>query len=134
MRYWAFLLVKLLLSGLIPLLLWLPLADAMLAYHPTPAWPWRALIKLTVVPFYALFCVLLHWAIRDQRFRCRVGLRRLRMPVSSGSYGSLLLDRPATEYICPFGHGKLLAQDLGVAGQVLAWTRYGDVWEELCRD
>lgn len=73
--------------------------------------------------------------VRDQRYRCRVCLRRLRMPVETGSRGFMLqLGRPRTEYICPYGHGTLKEEDTPTS--VLdgpEWTRHSDdIWAELC--
>lgn len=135
MRYWSFLALKLAASLVVPLLLWLPVAHHLLANQPVTAWPVRTLVKLSTIPFWVGFCVLLHFSLRDHRFRCRVCLRRLRMPVSNGSYAALLLNRPGTEYICPFGHGKLYVLDTEPGGYPLArWTRSGDIWHELTED
>jgi hypothetical protein len=71
--------------------------------------------------------------LRDQRFRCPVCARKLRMPVGQGSYGAMLLDHPGTEYVCPYGHGKLLVQVWISADDGPTWTRYGSFWEELFR-
>jgi hypothetical protein len=69
--------------------------------------------------------------VYDQRYRCRTCARRLRMPVEQGSYATLLLDHPGVEYVCPFGHGKLLVQ-VWVSNQLAPkWTRYGTIWQEL---
>lgn len=67
----------------------------------------------------------------DQRYRCRVCARRLRMPVDQGSYSALLLDHPGVEYVCPYGHGKLLVA-VWVSDQTPPkWTEYGNFWQEL---
>ena len=134
MRYWALLAIKLLISALVPLLLWLPVEHHILANQPVTAWPLRTLAKLSTFPFVVLFSVLLQWTLRDQRFRCRVCARRLRMPISDGTYGAVLLDRPGTEYICPFGHGKLYVPEADPTGNILTrWTRYGDLWQEISK-
>jgi len=73
-------------------------------------------------------------AIHDQRRRCRTCLRRLIMPVASGSWGNILrLGRPHTEWICPFGHGTLSIDDLHLTGsENPAWEPHdGDIWKEL---
>jgi hypothetical protein len=70
----------------------------------------------------------------DQVRRCRVCLRRLRMPVETGSWGSMLLSgRPRIEYICPYGHGTLKADELQIYGiRMPEWTAHdGGLWEEL---
>jgi hypothetical protein len=71
----------------------------------------------------------------DQRRRCRTCLRRLRMPVETGSWGRMLLfGRPRIEYICPYGHGTLKEDELQIYGsETPEWTRNSrDAWEEFC--
>jgi hypothetical protein len=71
----------------------------------------------------------------DQRRRCRTCLRRLRMPVETGSWGRMLLfGRPRIEYICPYGHGTLKEDELQIYGsETPEWTRNSrDPWEEFC--
>jgi hypothetical protein len=89
------------------------------------------------------FCVLAVWlitvglmslAIRDQRQRCRTCLRRLIMPVASGSWANILtIGRPQTEWICPFGHGTLRIDELQITGKEPPdWRRHDDdIWKEL---
>lgn len=78
-------------------------------------------------------CGLLYLAWLDQRYRCRVCLRRLRMPVETGSWSSMLqFGRPRVEYICPYGHGTLEVPEVQIAGPEHAgWRAHGDIWEEL---
>ena len=76
---------------------------------------------------------LVYLAIWDQRYRCRTCLRKLRMPIETGSWGRMLqLGRPQIEYICPFGHGKLNVEEVQISGSVTPeWTEHGDMWQEL---
>ncbi len=72
--------------------------------------------------------------LRDQRRRCRTCLRRLVMPVNSGSWGNMVIfGRPTTELICPFGHGTLSIDELQITGKQLpAWQPHSDnIWTEL---
>ena len=89
---------------------------------------------LTVGLWFLLTVGLLYLCVWDQRYRCRVCLRRLRMPIETGSWGRmLLLGRPRIEYICAYGHGTLREDE--VQNSVLdnpEWTESGDMWEELC--
>lgn len=80
-----------------------------------------------------LFAVgLAYLAVLDQRYRCRVCLRRLRMPVSHGVWDQLLLGRPRTEYICLFGHGTLRVPELHLASpELIKWKPIDDMWKEL---
>lgn len=69
----------------------------------------------------------------DQRTRCRTCLRRLRMPVGRGSWSHILLvGRPKTEYICPYGHGTLRVDNLQLdGGENPDWRPHEDIWTEL---
>jgi hypothetical protein len=72
--------------------------------------------------------------VRDQRYRCRVCLRRLRMPVETGSRGFMLqLGRPRVEYICPYGHGTLKQEEYETSElENPQWTgSSGDMWADL---
>jgi hypothetical protein len=82
---------------------------------------------------FLLGYLVIYFAVRDQRYRCRVCLRRLRMPVARGSWSMMLqFGRPQMQYICPYGHGKLDVAELQITGtQNPEWTQHGDLWEEL---
>ena len=84
---------------------------------------------------FLLLAGALYLIVRDQRYRCRVCLRRLRMPIATGSWGRILqLGRPRIEYICTYGHGTLSEDDLHISGLSGAeWTPHSeDIWTELC--
>lgn len=71
-------------------------------------------------------------ALRDQRYRCRVCLRRLRMPVMMGNWSGTLMNHAAVEYICPFGHGKLSMPEVDLTGLPHAdWKAYRGFWQEF---
>jgi hypothetical protein len=89
---------------------------------------------LAVLVIFLLWTVSLNFIVRDQRHRCRVCLRRLRMPVETGSWSRMLLfGRPRIEYICPYGHGTLKEEELQISGpEDPEWTPHSDdIWEEL---
>jgi len=93
------------------------------------------LVYTSVVGIWFLVSIgLLYLCILDQRYRCRVCLRRLRMPIETGSWSRmLLLGRPRIEYICPYGHGTLKEDELHITGtDNPEWTESGDMWDELC--
>jgi hypothetical protein len=93
------------------------------------------LCDLVLMLCFLLFAGVLYLIVRDQRYRCRVCLRRLRMPGATGSWSRIpLLGRPRIEYICPYGHGALRADDLHISGLSAAeWTPHSDdLWAELC--
>ncbi len=139
MRYWAYLVAKLTVAGAI--LLVLRKAVAVLLFR-------RPVTYLNVQPppfghdlnytfamlFLALLATGVMWLIVwDQRYRCRTCLRRLRMPLLTGSWThSLLVGTPRTEYICPYGHGTLKVEDLQITGtQNPDWQPHEDIWTEL---
>jgi len=93
------------------------------------------LCDLALMLCFLLFAGALYLIVRDQRYRCRVCLRRLRMPVSTGSWSRILqFGRPRIEYICTYGHGTLSEDDLHISGLSGAeWTPNSeDIWTELC--
>jgi hypothetical protein len=89
---------------------------------------------LTIGIWFLISVGLAYLCVWDQRYRCRVCLRRLRMPIETGSWGRMLqLGRPRIEYICPYGHGTLKEEELHISGlDNPEWTESGDMWEELC--
>ena len=89
---------------------------------------------LAVGLWFLLACGVLYLCVLDQRYRCRVCLRRLRMPVETGSWNRMLfLGRPRIEYICPYGHGTLVEEELQISGiENPEWTPGTDFWDDLC--
>ena len=112
-RYWGFLLLKLVAAAAGAAfslwflnLFWIPYTPL---FHLN-SWQFSYdLMYTTLVGVWFLFAYgLFYLAIWDQRYRCRTCLRRLRMPIETGSWGYMLqLGRPQIEYICAYGHGKL---------------------------
>ena len=137
MRYWSFLAGKLLLAAVS--LYWIWRGIALLLPSPKPflylnqpfghdlAWTLAACL------YFVLACGIVYVCILDQRYRCRVCLRRLRMPVETGSWGQMLLfGRPRIEYICPFGHGTLKVPEVQISGMEQSdWKAHSDMWTEL---
>lgn len=138
-RYWAFFAVKLALWGAISY----SLIGVIDSIWSSPLWFFHVrtsrfgvdLVYTSVVGIWFLFSVgLLYLCIWDQRYRCRVCLRRLRMPIETGSWSRMLLiGRPRIEYICAYGHGTLKKEEVQISGtDNPEWTASGDMWEELC--
>jgi hypothetical protein len=131
-RYWGFLFLKCLLAGGISI----GLFALQSAFWPMPhGYDTTYMLYLFVFSFIGLIGIgLFYVAILDQRYRCRVCLRRLRMPVLTGSWSKMMLfGRPQTQYICLYGHGKLDIPELHFTGvEETAWTEHGDYWSELC--
>src|SRR5581483_6575391 len=142
MKYWAWFIAKCAVAaaplyGLLALLAWI--------FPPKPkdandlwslATGTQALLCNLALMVWFLLCVgASYLVIWDQRRRCRVCLRRLRMPVETGSWSRMLqFGRPRIEYICPYGHGTLKQEELQITGlETPEWSRHSDdLWEELC--
>ena len=138
MKYWLYFAAKLLVGGG----LMLALQYGVLQLYPIPqqAPGMEQALFMHDAPFTFLVMALWHLdaavlvlIVLDQRRRCRTCLRKLIMPVSTGSWGRTLLGRPRTERICPYGHGTLTIEDLQITGRQLPdWHRHDDdIWKEL---
>jgi len=137
MKYWAFLIAKLalvaiVLAGtglLIEYLLPAPKASGATIYTVAT----HGINYSLAMMVQALLALGLVWAtIWDQRYRCRTCLRRLRMPIQTGSWTHVLLGAPRTEYICTYGHGTLKVAELQITGrQQPDWEPHEDMWKEL---
>ncbi len=139
MKYWAYFGAKLVAVVLFLCAVW----DGMfrLLPEPEPFLRYRVsrlgqdLSWTTLILLYFLFGIgLVYAAVWDQRMRCRSCLRRLRMPLETGSWSrATLLSPPQRESICPFGHGTLTESEVHTTGQKAAeWTPHGDdIWKEL---
>ena len=140
MRYWAYFAAKLvaagaLLYGLLASLNWVwPPSPPVFTYVP-PRFGYDLAFTLAVLAWFLLCTGTFYLIIWDQRYRCQVCLRRLRMPVETGSWSRMLqFGRPRIEYICPYGHGTLKEDELQISGlENPEWTPHSDdIWEELC--
>ncbi len=140
MKYWAYLTGKLVaVAGIVLCLQYVTLY----AFPPPPPSRYGRHLPLFLHDMAFTFTVwgvalvgagLLSLAIRDQRRRCRTCLRRLIMPVATGSWGNILtIGRPATEWICPYGHGTLRIDELQITGKEPPdWQAHtDDIWKEL---
>jgi hypothetical protein len=137
-RYWGYLLLKLTVSCAIAAVLLCEINYSWTPRYPIPEinWGlffWDTLYTLLVGLDFLFLAGLLSLSVLDQRYRCRVCLRRLRMPIVRGSWGRMLqLGRPEVEYICIYGHGKLNVPELQILGlENPAWKEQGDIWSEL---
>lgn len=139
MRYWGYFASKLAaaglaLWGLLALLnvIWPP-ERAIYDYVP-PRFGYNLPYTIVVGVWFLLCAGALYAIVWDQRYRCRVCLRRLRMPIETGSWGRMLMfGRPRIEYICPYGHGTLREDEVQISGlEGPEWTAHADLWDELC--
>ncbi|MGA3188014.1 MAG: hypothetical protein ABSF22_12965 [Bryobacteraceae bacterium] len=135
MRYWAFLIAKLVVAAGIVFGLGLVLNLVLTPHRRSiDGGPVTASYgMLLALVFQAVFAITLFWLIiRDQRLRCRTCLRRLRMPIQTGSWTNVLLGAPRTEYICTYGHGTLKVAELQITGHTQPdWEPHEDMWKEL---
>lgn len=142
MKYWLYLLAKLIgvaavACGLDALLVRLyPRPETPLPRFGPALSPFLHDMTYTFLCFFLALAVagLLYLAFWDQKRRCRSCLRRLIMPINTGSWGHIVLfGQPRTEYICPFGHGTLSIADLQISGRELPdWQPHDEnIWKEL---
>jgi len=139
MRYWGYLAAKLAGASL----LLYGIGAGILMLLPTPdrirgleIQPFGTNLGYTVlIMIYTVACaMLLLMIVWDHRYRCRTCLRRLRMPLATGSWTQVLLSRPRTEYICPYGHGTLKVEELQITGHAEPdWQANEDMWKELLK-
>lgn len=138
MKYWAWLLAKLGLAALVVVGFWTivshllpPAQGGLLADWPRfgSDLPFTFAVAIAVILGFGLGWL----AALDQVYRCRICVRRLKMPQTEGNYSSVWLGgTPYTEYICTYGHGKLYVPDVHLASsRTMKWTGYGNLWENL---
>jgi hypothetical protein len=140
MRYWAYFLGKLIaVAGLsqglyLAICRFWPAQEAEFGTTYPPRFAHDLWFTLAIGFWFLFACGLLYLAIWDQRYRCRVCLRRLRMPIETGSWSRMLqFGRPEIEYICTYGHGRLNVSEVQLSGsENPEWTpRPNDFWTEL---
>jgi hypothetical protein len=138
MKYWGYLLAKLAIAGLVLAAIWQGVyltfpRHTIFFSNPEPFA--HDLGYTTIMMVFFLVCAgVLYLIVWDQRYRCRTCLRRLRMPMRTGSWPNmLLLGRPRTEYICLYGHGTLMVPEVQITGTSGPdWLPHDeDIWKEL---
>ncbi len=138
LRYWGYLLLKFAAAGLVSSfalwflnLFWAPQTRL---FHLAMGEFSYDLMYTSLAGVWFLFSYgLFYLAVWDHRFRCRTCLRKLCMPIETGSWGHMLrLGRPQMEYICPYGHGTLNIEEVQFPGTVPPeWNEHGNIWDEL---
>jgi hypothetical protein len=139
MRYWGYLLAKLMAAALLIWAVWFAIG---LCFARPAIYLGQELSPFThdlgytaVMMLFFAFCTgLVYLIVWDQRYRCRTCLRRLRMPIAAGSWPNMLfLGQPRTEYICIYGHGTLKVPEVQITGPNSPdWEPHGDdIWREL---
>ena len=138
MKYWVWLVAKLGLAAMLVTGFWAlvtrllpPAPGGLLADWPRfgSDLPFTFAVAIAVILGFGLGWL----AAIDQVYRCRICVRRLRMPQTEGNYSSVWLGgAPYTEYICTYGHGKLYVPEVHLASsRTMQWTGYGSLWENL---
>jgi len=139
MKYWGWFIAKVIVAAVVLLGVdyWIHAKFAhrtnIFYSHPEPFTHDLAYTAIMMV-FFLLCYGILHLIIWDQRSRCRTCLRRLRMPVLTGSWSNMLLfGQPRTEYICIYGHGTLKVPEVELTGSKhWDWEKHDDdIWKEL---
>ena len=128
-RYWGFLVLKSLCTGMVVTLVWLEGAPMLRARLPNMELKALAGGLGAALAYVAAFGWAMAWSVKDQRARCPVCLRRLAMPVRMGSWASTF-DPPTTELLCDAGHGRLCVSETA-DGEVDRWTQSDATWQEL---
>jgi hypothetical protein len=129
LRRWAFLASKLAL--LTPIVYFVSLDLAHLRTFADPAS--SAYIQLIAAFSICLFG--LRWALRDQRQRCPICLRRLTHPARVGHASRSFLAWNGTELICSGGHGLLHIPELQTSWfNTQRWLYLDPSWDVLFAD
>ena len=118
-RYWRFLIAKTILLMLIPSLLWVECTR----FVPIPARPLITLLFLGACGFA------FWWSFADQHRRCPVCLSWLALPITLGSWSSVL-DPVTTEFLCESGHGSLCVPETEQSERE-RWTNLDASWRDF---
>jgi hypothetical protein len=137
-KYWGYFLAKLAAVAGVMWLAWYALIAIVpepgyFLRHRLPRFPNDLTFTAAFLVYWLFSVALVVLAVIDQRRRCRVCLRLLRMPVESGSWRyATLLSPPGMERICPYGHGTLAVPQVHTStSQETSWTAHEDIWKEL---
>ncbi len=122
-RYWSFLFFKLGATLVLVPVLWIETTFAVRAFISNAS---LSIILGGLLPsliFIAALGCAITWCFSDQRRRCPVCLRRLSLPVTTGSWSSMF-EPASTEFLCEEGHGSLILPE-NVQGHTEHWTSLG---------
>jgi hypothetical protein len=117
-RWYLFLAAKFIFSGLLAFLAVLLLA----CITSTPLQPLGWLFGYVLV---------FRWALKDQRQRCPVCLRKLTHPTRIGSNAQIFLELNITELMCEKGHGLLLVPEVETSYSTDRWLNLDASWAGL---
>jgi hypothetical protein len=128
-RYWSFLVLKTASLMVLVCFFWIEGGAAFRRHlHNETV---RGLVGglLFVAVYIAIAGWTMIWSFADQRRRCPICLERLAMPVSVGSWSSVL-DPAGTELLCRSGHGSLCLSE-NILGQSDRWIELDPSWRTL---
>jgi hypothetical protein len=130
-RYARLLTAKTLLLVAIPALAWVEASTAIRSFGP-PDKPGLAFVGFVLSVLSLAACAFAFWwSFADQRRRCPQCLQLLAMPVTIGSWSSVL-DPVTTEFLCESGHGSLYLPETE-QGERDRWAALDPSWQELFR-
>ena len=110
-------------------LVWVEAGAALWARRPLAGDPAATLYFALWVSSMAAFGLVTLWSCADQRRRCPRCLRRLGLPVTVGSWGSVL-EPATTELLCEAGHGSLSMTETDAA-EPDRWIVLDPSWKDL---
>jgi hypothetical protein len=128
-RYWLFLASKLISVMVIVPLIWVEGNAALRAHLAVRTLGLAAGWIAWTLAFLGAFGIGVIWVFTDQRRRCPVCLGRLALPVTFGSWASVL-EPVTTEMLCDQGHGAL-SMDENELGPGDRWTALDSSWRGL---
>jgi len=128
-RYSVFFIAKTASLVALVALVWTEAGAALWARTPVAGHPAATLYFALWVSSMAAFGLVTLWSCADQRRRCPKCLRRLSLPVTVGSWASVL-EPATTELLCEAGHGSLSMTDTDSA-EPDRWVVLGPSWKEL---
>jgi hypothetical protein len=127
--YGRFLTAKTLLLVAIPALGWVETNSAIHKLGPPDAPEIWLAATLSTIVFLPACAFAFWWSFADQRRRCPQCLQLLAMPITIGSWSSVL-DPVTTEFLCESGHGSLYLPETE-QGEPDHWTALDPSWREL---
>ncbi|MBV9506446.1 MAG: ABC transporter permease [Acidobacteriia bacterium] len=128
-RYWRFLAAKTIMVLAIPSLAWIEISSAVRGPGPAETLLLAWIGTGISLSFLAAGAFAFWWSFADQRRRCPQCLQLLAMPVTIGSWSSVL-DPVTTEFLCESGHGSLSVPETE-HGEPDRWTALDASWREL---
>ena len=127
-RYWLYLGGKLAVVAVLEPLLWIE-GSAVIRAHTLPDMVRVTLVTAFMLLFFGAFGSSVIWIFADQRRRCPVCLGSLGLPVTFGSWASVL-DPAITEMVCDEGHATLSLAENEMGGED-RWIKLDASWREL---